>query len=127
MNALLMEIMMAVLFLALSSAVILDLFAAAHMQSDLANARRLALHQAQNLSEQLYAAEDMDALLEASGFEHTPSGWHCGYENYVLLVRTDEEHAPAGSLMTATITAAQGDEVLADLPVSRYVPAEVER
>ena len=125
-NALLVEILMAVLFFALSAAVILQVFATAHDMGNRSGLQIAALNRAQNLSEQLYAAEDMDAMLAEARFESCGEGcWHLSEEQFTLLVRTGEEAAPAGTLLTATVSVAREDEILVELPCSRYVP-EVE-
>lgn len=122
-NALLVEILMAVLFFALSAAVILQVFATAHDMGNRAGLQNEALNRAQNLAEQLYAAQDMDALLADAQFEPCGDGcWHRSEEMFTLLVRTGEEALPAGTLLTATVSVAQEDEILVELPCSRYVP-----
>ena len=64
-NALLVEILMAVLFFALSATVILQAFASSHDMGNRSNLAAAALNRGQNLAEQLYAADDMEALLAA--------------------------------------------------------------
>jgi len=122
-NALLVEILMAVLFFALSAAVILQVFATAHDMGNRSDLQTAALNRAQNLSEQLYAADDMEAMLADARFESCGEGcWHLSEEMFTLLVRTGEEPAPAGTLLTATVSVAREDEILVELPCSRYVP-----
>lgn len=122
-NALLVEILMAVLFFALSAAVILQVFATAHNLGNRAELQGTALNRAQNLAERLYAAEDMEALLAAEQFEICGSGcWHRGEEQFTLLVRTHDETTAAGTLKTATVSVAREDEILVELPCTRYEP-----
>ena len=73
-NTLLMEIMIAVLFFALCSTVILDVFVGAHNQSVRAGVQAQALAAAQNLSDGLYAAEQREELLLENGFKADESG-----------------------------------------------------
>ena len=56
-NTLLMEILIVVLFFALCSTVILDVFVGAHNQSARAGAQADALTAAQSLADRLYAAD----------------------------------------------------------------------
>ena len=57
-NTLLMEILIVVLFFALCSTVILNVFVGAHNQSARAGAQADALIAAQSLADRLYAADD---------------------------------------------------------------------
>ena len=67
-NTLLMEILIVVLFFALCSTVILDVFVGAHNQSARAGAQADALTAAQSLADRLYAADEREDVLRQSGF-----------------------------------------------------------
>lgn len=122
-NALLVEILMAVLFFALSATVILQAFASAHDMGNRSNLTIAALNRGQNLAEQLYAAGDMEALLAAENFESCGDGcWHLPVGDFALLVKTGAEATGAGTLATAEISVARGDEILVEIPCARYVP-----
>lgn len=125
MNALLVEIMMAVLFFALSAAVILELFAAGHNLNRQAEVLGSAAVHAQTISEQLYAAEDMPALLKGQGFEYVENSWAKDFEDYEIQVRLDAENTGAGEMQHAQIYALNGEETLVNLPCVRYVSGEV--
>ena len=125
MNALLVEILIAVLFFALSATVILETFVAAHVQSERAGARSGAMADVQNWAGQVYAAEDVPALLSAAGFAETENIWTLGCEDYDLTVALTEEPTAAGTLLTAEIQAADAEEILISIPCVKYIPGEV--
>ena len=66
-NTLLMEILIVVLFFALCSTVILNVFVGAHNQSERAGAQADALIAAQSLADRLYAADERKDALRQSG------------------------------------------------------------
>ena len=66
-NTLLMEILIVVLFFALCSTVILNVFVGAHNQSARAGAQADALIAAQSLADRLYAADERKDALRQSG------------------------------------------------------------
>ena len=123
-NALLVEIMMAVLFFALSAVVILELFAAAHAASGTARLSGDALNRVRNLTERICAADDAQALLQAEGFAETEAGWQLETGGYVLAVELDFEETGAGALMRAEVAAVQDGRELVSLPCARYIPGE---
>lgn len=125
-NTLLMEILIAVLFFALCSTVILDVFVGAHNQSVRAGVQAQALADAQNLADVLYAAEKREDVLLKDGFEADASGVFtrdCG--EYALSVALGEEQTAAGRIQTADISALYQGKTLFSLPDARYVPGEV--
>ena len=125
MNALLVEIMMAVLFFALAATVILELFAAGHSLNRDADILGRATGHARNLSEQIYAAGDLDALLAEQGFEQDSAGWHASFGDYSLMVTAETLPAGAGEMRSAEVSAAQDDQILLTLTCLRYFPGEV--
>ena len=121
-NTLLMEIMIAVLFFALCSTVIMDVFVGAHNQSVRAGV------QAQNLSDGLYAAEQREELLLENGFKAGEAGvFTRECDGYTLSVALGEERTAAGRIETAEITALDQGGELFSLPDARYVSEEVAR
>lgn len=125
-NTLLMEILIVVLFFALCSTVILDVFVGAHNQSERAGAQADALTAAQSLADRLYAADARKNVLRESGFVEDEAGaWHLNCGNYDLLVTLGEEACPAGTLETAQVTALRAEQMLFTLPSARYLPEEV--
>lgn len=127
-NTLLMEIMIAVLFFALCSTVIMDVFVGAHNQSVRAGVQAQALAAAQNLSDGLYAAEQREELLLENGFKADESGvFTREYDGYTLSVALGEERTAAGRIETAEITALDQGGELFSLPDARYVSEGVAR
>ena len=126
-SALLVEIIIAVLFFALSATVILDVFSTAYGRSAYAQASNEAMVEAQNLSELIYVSEDAEALLSGEGFIKTGEEWLREGQSYTLRVRFEREEAGAGELFTARIAALSGETTLIELPCVRYIPGEVTR
>ena len=125
-NTLLMEILIVVLFFALCSTVILNVFVGAHNQSARAGAQADALIAAQSLADRLYAADERKDALRQSGFAEDEDGaWHLHCGAYDLLVTLGEEACPAGTMETAQVTALRQEKTLFSLPSARYVPEEV--
>ncbi len=126
-SALLMEILMAVLFFALSATVLLEGFAAAHEQSTRAGLSALALNDAQSLCDRLYATPDAQALLQGDGFAQEPDGWTLPCDGYRLVVQLTNEQTAAGTLRIAQVSAVlyNKEETLFTLPCARYLPGEV--
>lgn len=121
-NTLLMEILIVVLFFALCSTVILNVFVGAHNQSAQAD----ALIAAQSLADRLYAADERKDALRQSGFAEDEDGaWHLHCGAYDLLVTLGETACPAGTIETAQVTALRQEKTLFSLPSARYVPEEV--
>ena len=121
-NTLLMEILIVVLFFALCSTMILNVFAGAHNQS----ARAGAQFAAQSLADRLYAADERKDVLRQSGFAEDEDGaWHLHCGAYDLLVTLGEAACPAGTMETAQVTALRQEKTLFSLPSARYVPKEV--
>ena len=125
-NALLVEIMIAVLFFALCSTVILETFVAAREYSRRAGIQNEALVDLQDLAERLYAEEETDRLMEAEGFKPAGEVWKLDAGEYIIEVEFAQEDAPAGKLDMAQLRALYGDKLLAELPWARYIPGEAE-
>lgn len=124
MNALLVEIMMAVLFFALSAAVILELFASAHSLNISAEKIGRAANHVHMLCEQIYAAEDAAACLVDQGFEAQNGAWTQEFEDYEIRIDLELEKASAGMLLRAQIAAYDEGEAMICLPCARYFPGE---
>ncbi len=124
-RALLVEILIAVLFFALSATILLEVFVGARNQSLRAEIANEALFAAQNLSDKLYCAEDAEALLTQAGFSREQDGWTLNCGAYALMVTWAEENRVGGTLRSAKVCAQYGDETLLTLPCARYLPKEV--
>ncbi len=124
-NSLLVEIIIAVLFFALSATVILDVFATAYRQSAYAAACNAATAEAQNFAERIYMSEDPGALLREEGFLEEGGVWSRNGNGYTLEIRLGGRAAEAGELRDVAIRAMQEDRELISLPCVRYIPGEV--
>ena len=124
-NTLLVEIMIAVLFFALSSTVILETFVVTRNQSRLADVYNVALMEAQNIADKLYASDDVEQTLEQAGFTADGDVWTYTEQIYNLRVTVTEEETAAGVLMNAEVSAVHLDEAILTLPCARYIPGEV--
>ena len=145
-NVLLVEILIAVLFFMLSATVLVQVFATAHNMTRRSGVETLALAEAQNIAETLYAADDMDAALEDMGFVKSHGAWSRGYkgnlhgvgevgdtegtELYSIYVSGSSESTDGGELWTGSVSAFYSmrdpdsahpeDEELFSLPLAHY-------
>ena len=124
-NILLAEIMIAVLFFALCSTVILEVFVAARKYSDRAQAHSEALIMAQDLAERLYVSEDVEAVLLEEGFEKQDNVWSAEQGECSLKLTNEEQTTAVGVTRIVTINLWMQDKLLAELPVVRYIPGGV--
>ena len=125
-NTLLVEIMIAVLFFALSSTVVLETFVVTRNQSRMANVCDEALVEAQNIADRLYATGDISGTLEQAGFTQDGQVWTLQMDEYVLRVTAQEETTTTGVLLDAEVSAIYNEDTLLTLPCVRYVPGEVQ-
>lgn len=128
-NALLIELLIVVLFFALSGTVLLQVFTASSAQSQRAAVINEALVAAQNVAEQLCAVgtEEDRAVeaLAAMGFQQNgDSGWEQDRDGYCLRVTLDMEKRDAGQMLLARIEASKGAEILFAFPAARYEEAQ---
>lgn len=123
-RTLLVEILIAVLFFALCATVLLRTFVSARECSRRAGVDSVALLEAQDLAERLYASEDQEALLAEDSFAESDGVWLRDAGDYRLEVCLSAEEVPAGELMSATIRALRDDDTIVEIPSLRYVPRE---
>lgn len=123
-RALLVEIMIAVLFFALCATVLVQTFAAARALSHRAGAEGAALIEAQDLAEQLRAADDAEALLSSLGFARAEDAWRRAEGDCTMEVVPRAEAFAAGRLFAATVRVTRAEETVVELPVARYIPEE---
>lgn len=123
-NALLVEIMIAVLFFALCSTVILETFVAAREYSRRAGIQNEALVDLQDLAERLRAADEENRILEEEGFVCKNGTWLLSGKEYAIEVEFAQGEAPAGELRTATLRALYRDKAIVELPWALYIPGE---
>ena len=121
-NILLVEIMIAVLFFALCSGVMLETFVAAREYERRARIETEALVGMQNITEQVYAAGSAEETLEALGFEADGGVWTMDTGDFIYEMTVTQEPAPAGTLRTTLIRALRNGEAIAEIPGARYLP-----
>ena len=124
-NALLVEIIIAVLFFGLTATVILDVFATAYLQTTYAAACNAAMMDGQNIAARIYVSDAPDALLEAEGFIAEGDVWQRNGEGYVLEVKLGVKAGETGELRTAQITAMRDEKAILEIPCAHYIPREV--
>lgn len=126
-NNLLVEIMIAVLFFALCSTVILETFMASRELGTRSEIESAALVQLQDLGEQLYAAENYEEVIQNAGFAASETGWMLENGETRLELVFSEEAAGAGTLRTWQLTGLRNDEVFVEFPGARYIPGGEQR
>ncbi len=124
-NALLVELLLVILFFMLSASTLVELFAGAKHKTIQARATNTAVMEAENLADDLYRAEDPEALLQDYGFTRQDESWILEKEEYTLTVTGREEAAEAGTLRIFTIAGSGDGKDLFALPSARYLPKEV--
>lgn len=121
-NVLLAEIIIATLFFALASTVILKVYTVTHSQSILAEAGSTAQTEMRNLSEMCYAAEDAEAVLTEYGFVKSEDRYVYNSDDYTLSAVIETEKTAAGTLRTILFSAEVMGETGMSLPSARYFP-----
>ncbi len=142
-NALLVELLLVIFFFMISAAILVQVFADAKLKSRTAYALNASMPEAQNIAEDLYAAENPDEVLAGYGFTRQDDAWVLekqGNEGanskavYLLKVTLREEEKEAGVLRTYDVsgieivhdqTGAEKENILLTIPSTRYIPKEV--
>ena len=132
-NAFFIEIILVILFFALSMGVVIQVFMAAHSRSVLSGDISAALVKAQDTAEQFRALADPEqplSFLESTSDKATltfDSSWQeADGEKAAFTLQADaaEEKTGAGILLSCVITVTRADGVtLSRLIASRYVPS----
>ena len=124
-NALLVELLLVILFFMLGATTLVELFANAKHKTLQARATNVSIMEAQNIADDLYGAEDPDAVLQELGFTKNGDSWILEEKEYTLTVKQTEEDSDTGVLRTFTISATGDGKDLFSLPSTRYLPKEV--
>ena len=124
-NALLVELLLVIFFFMISAAILVQVFADAKLKSRTAHATNASMLEAQNIAEDLYAADDPAAVLEAQGFTGKDGTWMLEKDGYLLKVTVSEEETEAGLIRTCEVSGIEGEKTLLALPSTRYIPKEV--
>lgn len=119
-NALVVELMMAVLFFMLASTVLAQVFGHARVVSNRAEVLTRALAAAQNTADRLYAAGDPEQTLSEEGFTQSEEGlWEKEEEELRILASVSP-----GALRKSEVRVMLEEEELVRLPCSRYLPGD---
>lgn len=106
-NVLLVEILIAVLFFMLSATVLVRVFVTAHNLTVRSGVETIALSEAQNVWEAIYAAGDVDDCLREMDFTLSHGVWtrEAADGTYTILVEGGETPAEAGSVWDGRVRA----------------------
>ena len=124
-NALLVELLLVIFFFMISAAILVQVFADAKLKSRTAHATNASMLEAQNIAEDLYIAEDPDAVLDAYGFAEKDGAMILEKDGYLLKVTVREQETESGVLKTYDVSGVEGDKTLLTLPSTRLIPKEV--
>ena len=114
-NVVLIELVIVLIFFALSQVAIVQVFAAAQQKTNESRLLNEALLTAQDAAEQLALSDDPEAGLYRY---QSPAG-------YAVVARITRLTQPNGALVSVQLSVQQGDATLFTLPVNRYAPGEV--
>ena len=135
-NVLLVEILIAVLFFMLSATVLVRVFVGARNMTVKAGVESVAVADAQNVAEALYASEDIDQTLSDMGFSSYHGTWTRDRGDYTLYIAGETTPTEAGELWSGSVSAfyklrnpdnaRQEDEQLFTLACTRYEEVELQ-
>ena len=136
----LVELILVILFFALSTAAVLQLFMAANRQSERSELRTQALVEAQNMAERLRNTERPQTVLDKEGWSAVASGPSTCYTRrydrafqpsgegeIVLSVTVEQQNSEGGGTLlkmkvSVEDTADNGGRTLCSLDADRYLP-----
>ena len=124
-NALLVELLLVIFFFMISAAILVQVFADAKLKSRTAKATTASMLEAQNIAEDLYAAEDPDAVIAGYGFTAEGDNWVLQKDGYTLQITLKTEETEGGVLRTYNVSGVEKGKTLLTLPSTRYIPKEV--
>lgn len=120
-NTLLIEITIAILFFALSQAIVLQVFAKANQLNHETLVQNHALMRAEDVAETLAVSDDAEAALLSLGFTSAQDGFEqTSDEGYQLFADVQRLTQPSGVLVTVNLRGLRGDAELFAFPVVRY-------
>lgn len=119
-NALLVELLIVVMFFMLTTTVLLEVFAKANQFSSRSELLTVSLVKAQNVADQLYAAEDAAELLRSLGFTEEENVWALEENNYRMEVLVTPEADEAGVFRRQEVRVISDGEQIYSLPCSRW-------
>ena len=120
-NMLLVELLIVLLFFALSQAIVVQVFARAQQVNHAADLQNRTLSTAQNAAEALAVSEDPAATLQQLGFTVADGAYALAVEGeYTLSASILRAAQPAGMLTTVQIEGQRANETLFTLPACQY-------
>lgn len=116
-NALVVELMIAVLFFMLSSVILARVFSYAHTLSTQAQLLSQALAEAQNTADRVYACDDFIETVKADGFaEGEPGVWEKDLDDMRISVIVQPDR-----LRLCVVQVTRNKEILVSLPCIRCI------
>jgi len=121
-NTLLIEMVVVILFFALSQTIVLQVFAKAQQVNRNAEILNHALMRAEDAAETLAVSDDAETALTELGFTLNADEYRLADEEdgYRLVATVGRFTQPAGVLTTVELKAYRDDTELFTLPASRY-------
>lgn len=119
-NALLVELLIVVMFFMLTTTVLLEVFAKANQFNTRSKLLTVSMVDAQNVADQLYAADDASKLLTSIGFAEEENGWVKEESLYRMEVSVAPETDEAGTYLRQTVQVFSNGELIYTLPCSRW-------
>ena len=124
-NALLIELLLVIFFFMLGAMILVQVLADARSKSIQASKTNLALVEAQNLAEDIYASGNPAGMLEQNGFTAADGTWRIEKDGYIMTVHDESEDTETGVLRTYRINVEANGKQLLSLPSTRFIPGEV--
>lgn len=122
-SVVLVELIIVILFFALSQVVVLQVFAAAQEKTTANAARSTAVLAVQDTMECLSVSDDAEGTLLRLGYERDGEVYRRTEAHGVTLTATlNRLTQPAGVLTQVTVTAVRGEEELFSFPSLHYQP-----
>ncbi len=120
-NTLLVELLVVILFFALSQTIVLQVFTKAQQINHESEATHRALTQARDVAETLAVSDDAQAALAQMGFTADASGLLVAQgDGYRLTATVSSLTQTTGSITTVTLTAIQHGAEVFTFPATRY-------
>ncbi|MBE5777854.1 MAG: hypothetical protein E7331_00825 [Clostridiales bacterium] len=127
-NTLLIELIIVLLFFALSQTVVVSMFAASHEKAEHSSLLSSALMYTEGVAERLSIEENPDTALLEMGYAGGDGNYaYTDPQGFDVSVSLRREEKAAGEMIYATITATGNGSELVSLPVQRYLPKEGEQ
>lgn len=124
-NTLLVELLLVIFFFMISAAILVQVYGDAKLKSRTAHAYNFSMIDAQNIAEDLYSADDPDAVLAGYGFTANGDRWVLAKDGYEIQITLENKETASGTLRTYNVSGVEKDNVLLTLPSTRYIPKEV--